>query len=78
MTTEHPVAPWLNEPRRAYLYRVSLAVIPLLSIYGIVADNTLTLWAGIVAAVLNVGLATANTSTKPDTDEGHDEGSPFV
>ena len=53
-----------KESTRAYVYRVSLAVIPLLTAYGLLADATAALVIGLVGSVLNVGLATANTSTE--------------
>ncbi len=56
---------WLTEPRRAWLYRISLAVIALLGIYGIVDEQQAAGWAALAVALLNTGLATANTSTKP-------------
>ena len=59
---------WLTEPRRAYLYRVALAVMALLTIYGVVDADTAPVWLGVVFAVLGIGsagLATVNTTTKP-------------
>lgn len=54
----------LNESTRAWIYRVSLAVIPLLIAFGVVQDADAALWAALAGAVLNTGLASANTSTK--------------
>jgi hypothetical protein len=53
-----------KENVRAYIYRVTLAALPLLTAYGVVSESKVPLIIGLVAAVLNVGLATANTSTK--------------
>lgn len=56
-----------KESVRAYIYRVSLAVIPLLTAYGLLADETAALIVGLAGAVFNAGLATANTSTETDS-----------
>ena len=49
---------------RAWIYRISLAVIPLLVVYGVIEETDVALWAALAGALLNSGLATANTSTK--------------
>lgn len=54
----------MSEKARAYVYRVTLAALPLLTAYGLVKESDVPLIVGLVAAVLNVALATANTSTK--------------
>jgi len=57
-----------EEKVRAYLYRISLAVIPLLVVYGALDENDAGGWATLAAAVLGVplsGLATRYTSTRP-------------
>ena len=62
---------FLTEARRAWLYRVALAVMAILTIYGIVDSETAPAWLAVVFAVLGLGtsgLATVNTSTS--TDEG--------
>jgi hypothetical protein len=51
---------------RAWAYRVLLAAVPLLVGYGVLDENTAAAWLGVAAAVLGLGLATANTSTSPD------------
>jgi len=59
---------WLTEQRRAYAYRVALAVLAVLTAYGILGPEDVGVWTGVAAAVLGLGsagLATANTSTKP-------------
>lgn len=53
-----------NEVTRAWLYRISLAVIPLLVVFGILREEDVALWVALAGAVLNSGLAAANTSTK--------------
>lgn len=60
----------LTEARRAYLYRVGTAVIPLLVLLGLVANHLAQQILLILAAVLAVGeggLAAANTSTTKTT-----------
>lgn len=56
----------MNEATRAYLYRILLAALPLLTAYGVVAEEMVPLIVALVAAVLGVGLAVGNTSTKSD------------
>lgn len=53
----------LNEHTRAYIYRVLIAAGALAAGYGLIADNQLSLIAGLAAAVLNI-MPAANTSTK--------------
>lgn len=53
----------LKESTRAWVYRVSLAVIPLLIAFGVVQNEDAALWVALAGAVLNTGLASANTST---------------
>lgn len=56
-----------SEPARAYFYRLALAVIAALVLYGVLAPGDIPVWAEIVAALLGLGsagLATGNTSTK--------------
>jgi len=56
-----------SEKTRAYLYRVSVVVLPLLVFKGVLDATEAPLWAAIASAVLvgaPSGLATANTSTK--------------
>lgn len=51
-----------SERTRAYVYRVLLAAIPLLVGFGLVQESDVSVWIGLVGAVLSTGLATANTS----------------
>ena len=53
-----------TDKNRAYAYRVLLAVGVILAGYGVVTDDQLVMWVGLVGALLNV-MPTANTSTKP-------------
>jgi hypothetical protein len=58
----------IPEKTRAWIYRIAIAVVPLLTGYGIVEDSKAALWLGLVGAALGFGtsaLAAANTSTKP-------------
>jgi len=60
---------WLTEPRRAYVYRVALAVMAILTVYGVIDSDTAPVWLAVVFAVLGLGttgLATVNTSTKTE------------
>lgn len=59
---------WLTESRRAWLYRIVVAAIPLLVIAGVVSSEDAAAWIALAAAILGVGaagLATVNTTTKP-------------
>lgn len=56
---------------RQYLYRVVLAVVPLLVIGGILAPAQVDLWLALAAAVLGVGGAgLANTALKRQRENG--------
>lgn len=50
---------------RAWIYRVCVALVPLLMVAGIVTDETAPLILGLAAAVLSTGTAAAHTPTKP-------------
>lgn len=54
-----------SEPTRAWIYRVLVAVVPLLIVYGAIDESVAPLWIGFAGAVLGLGLATANTTTRP-------------
>lgn len=59
---------WFTEARRAWFYRVALAVMALLTAYGVIDSDTAPIWLAVVFAALGLGtsgLAAANTSTKP-------------
>lgn len=52
-----------NEKTRAYIYRILLAVCPLIAFYGLLSAEEIALWLGIAGTILNI-LPTLNTSTK--------------
>ncbi len=57
----------MDEKTRAWLYRIGVAAVPLLSAYGVLEESRTALWLGLLGAVLGGGvslLASANTSTK--------------
>lgn len=64
MTDDHPVIPWLNAHRRAWLYRVLLAVAAVAVIYGAATETEAAAWVALVAALIGTGTATVNTTTK--------------
>lgn len=58
-----------NERTRAYIYRIVLAALPLLFVWGFIGEHEAAQFALVAAAILGVGadaLAVANTSTKRD------------
>lgn len=60
-----------SEPTRAWIYRVGMAVVPLLVAYGLVDESTAGLWLGVLGAILGFSLpalAAANTSTTKDLE----------
>jgi len=65
-----------SEPTRAWLYRISTAVIPLLAVYGILEESAVAGWIALAAAVFNTGMASVNTTTKqlPPPDPARDQG----
>jgi hypothetical protein len=56
----------MNEATRAWIYRVLLAIQPLIVAYGYATEEQTILWVGVASAVLGTGLATLNTSTSGD------------
>jgi hypothetical protein len=54
-----------NQATRAWIYRVLVAVQPIVVAYGLASSEQAAMWAAVITAVLGAGLATANTSTKP-------------
>lgn len=54
-----------NEKVRAYIYRILLAVSPLVAFYGLLSAEEVTLWLGVAGTALNI-LPVMNTSTKSD------------
>lgn len=57
----HPFFPWLTAPRRAWLYQVVLAALPLLTLYGIVADQAAPLFGALTLALVGSGTAALHT-----------------
>ena len=53
----------MSEKTRAYIYRILLAVSPLVAFYGFLTQEELMLWLGVASTVLNI-LPAMNTSTK--------------
>ena len=51
-----------NEATRAYIYRVLVALVPVLVAYGILDSRQVSVWLGLAVTVLGFGLASANTS----------------
>ena len=56
----------LSEQARGYIYRIEVAVVPLLIAHGIVNESTAALWMSLIGAVFGFGLAVRNTSTAPE------------
>lgn len=52
---------WLTPSLRRYVYGIALAVMPLLTAYGIVSDTLAPLWVAVLSSVLVPGLALAHT-----------------
>lgn len=53
---------------RRYLYGIATAIVPILVVYGVIAEADVALWIGLAGAVLGTGapaLAAANTPGKP-------------
>jgi hypothetical protein len=61
-TTKGTTMNLANEATRAWIYRVITAALPLLTAYGIVADEMVPLIIALVAAILGTGLAARNTT----------------
>ena len=61
---------WFSvERHRAWLYRVSLAIIALLIGLGVLADEQGPLLIGLAAAMFPIGTAVANTTTTKAQDQ---------
>lgn len=54
---------------RRWIYGIALAVLPLLTFYGIISETAAPLWAAIVGAILVPSLALVNTDEHSDTVE---------
>lgn len=66
----------LSEPTRAWIYRVLVASVPLAIAYGAITEATAALWLALAQAVLGLGLAARNTSTKASACVGCDGNAP--
>lgn len=51
-------------PVRSWLYGIATALIPLLSAYGVIRDQTAPLWIALAGAVLATGTALAYRPTR--------------
>lgn len=67
MTTEprhasypQPLA-WLTPQIRAWMYGIITALVPILTVYGIVDQSTAPLWLSLAASVLATSTALAHT-----------------
>lgn len=54
----------MTPERRAYAYRILLALAAVAAGYGLLTDTEVALWLGVASAVLGNGLASLNTPTK--------------
>ena len=54
----------MSEATRAYIYRISAALLALLAGFGIISGEKVPLIIGVLGALLPTGLAVRNTSTK--------------
>lgn len=57
----HPFFPWLTPERRAYLYRVSVALLPILIAVGVITEAGAATVAALILAVLDVSVAALHT-----------------
>lgn len=59
--TPHPLTPFLTAPRRAMLYRVAVALVPLFVVAGVLTDESAPHVVALVAALLSTGSAALHT-----------------
>ena len=52
---------WLTPQIRAWLYGIVTALVPILTIYGIIDQSTAPLWLSLAASVLGTATALAHT-----------------
>ena len=52
----------MSESTRALVYRALLAVIPILTFYGVLTEEAAGVWLAALAGFLGAGLAARNTS----------------
>ena len=53
---------YLTPARRRWIYGISLAVVPLLVLYGIVDEQSAPLWIALVSAIVVPGLAVSHVN----------------
>lgn len=53
--------PWLTPQVRAWMYGIITALVPILTIYGIIDQSTAPLWLSLAASVLATSTALAHT-----------------
>lgn len=65
---------WLsNNPQlRRWVYGIALAVVPILTAYGLISEDLAPLWVSLISAVLVPSLALANTPGPAASGEGLD------
>ena len=52
----------MSEGTRHRLYKISLAVVPVLVAYGYLAEAEAAVWVGLLGSIFSSGLAVKNTS----------------
>ena len=52
---------WLTPQVRTWIYRVIIALVPLLIIYGVLDEQTAPLWIALAASILGTSTALAHT-----------------
>lgn len=69
---------WLsNNPQmRRWVYGIALAVVPILTAYGLISEDLAPLWVSLLSAVLVPSLALANTPGPAAEEEDSGSGSP--
>lgn len=66
---------WLstNPQMRRWVYGIALAVVPILTAYGLISEDLAPLWISLISAVLVPSLALANTpgpqEPEPESEE---------
>lgn len=63
MIEDHPVVPWLTAERRAWIYRVAFALMPILVFHGVMSEDSASLWVAVFVTLLSTGTAAAHTPT---------------
>ncbi|MDY2941433.1 MAG: hypothetical protein SOS98_03795 [Varibaculum sp.] len=58
--------PWLTPATRKWIYGIISAVIVLLTIYGVLTDNTAPAWLGLASAIVGNSIAFVNVPTARD------------